>query len=65
MTYPVDHPVLDLIADNLIACAPRSRPRRESECVEFWCPENCRWYEIVVRPIDEPSRAREAAEASA
>ncbi len=58
MTCPVDHPVLDRIAHTLAIYVPDSYPSRESECVEFMCTENRQWYEIVVRPIDEPSRVK-------
>ena len=56
MIAPVDHRVLDGIANHLnwvdvtVRCA-----RRESECVEFQDDELGQWFEIVVRPIDEPS----------
>ncbi len=50
-----NHEVLDIIENALAGsktCDVR-HVKRESECVEF--RDGDQWYEIVVRPIDEPS----------
>ncbi len=57
MNSPEDHPVLDRI---FVRCGATwsdqyQAARRESECVEFYDSDRSQWYEIVVRPIDEPS----------
>lgn len=52
MSAPVNHDVLDSIWSQLLATY---HPRRQSECVEFQDRETGQWYEIVVRPIDQPS----------
>ena len=56
MTAPRNHRVLDGIVEMLnryVHCATR-----ESECVEFFDPADRQFYEIVVRPIDEPREER-------
>lgn len=53
---PEDHPILDDIAMMMSHMAAPYHPRRESECVEFRDWRSGRWFEIVVREIDEPSR---------
>ena len=63
MIAPVDHPVLDSVF-GLLKRIPHVRDvSRESECVEFFDPDDEQCYEIVVRPLDGPS-TREAAEAA-
>ena len=52
---PEDHPVLDQISDVVAGVEHVMRVSRESECIEFYDLEQDRWFEIVVRPIEEPS----------
>jgi hypothetical protein len=64
MSYPpTDHAILDTINDS---CEPLlTSPEmavihawsRESECIEFFDSAEAQWYEIVVRPIDDPDAA--------
>lgn len=51
----VDHPILDRIARRVNNLIGQIELRRESECLEFRDKDG-KWYEIVVRPIDGPSR---------
>lgn len=62
---PEDHEVLDGImsqADNHSVFRQRviTAVHRESECIEFYDATSRQWYEIVVRPIDEPSTPTES-----
>jgi hypothetical protein len=55
MSYPEDHPVLDLIS-RALKQAPSDVVRevsRESECVEFTDSMHGRRFEVVVRAIDD------------
>lgn len=51
-----DHRILDTIARRLHGTLWRDKIRREGECIEFEDKVLGQWYEIVVRPIDGPSR---------
>ncbi len=53
MSTPEDHPVLDWIAARLHECGNVTDVRRESECIEFFCEGRDRFFEIVIRPIDD------------
>ena len=63
MSYPpTDHDVLDMAFQGIAdAIGPDKEPTdvylasRQSECIEFFDREQKQWYEIVVRPIHEPS----------
>ena len=55
MSCPEDHRVLDAIRDPIGALPSVLRVSRESECIEFYDLRLDHWFEIVVRPIEEPS----------
>ena len=52
MSTPVDHQILDAI---IMTVPFLDEAHRESECIEFYDAEQEQWFEIVVRPIDDPS----------
>ena len=55
MSATEDHPILNVIATKLKGShCGISHVHRASESVEFYDTNQLQWFELAVRPIDEP-----------